>query len=161
MLERLIDIPLFEGFDSRQLDLLQPLFENFSCPENTVIFHQGDEAVFLYLILEGSAVIQYKPYDSPAITLTRLHSGDVFGWSAVVGNPAYSSSIVSEGPLEAIRMRGTDLVELCHKHPNTGSTILNRLARGVSGRWKDAHVQVKSMLRVGIERSIVYESGEE
>jgi hypothetical protein len=150
MLENLDRISLFEGFDARQLELLQPYFEPYACAGNTIIFGQGDEAVFLYLILKGSALIQYKPYDSPPITLSRLKAGDVFGWSAVIGSPTYSSSILSVGPLEAVRIRGVDLTGLCREHPHTGSTILNRLASGVSGRWKDARLQVKSILKAGM-----------
>ncbi len=146
MLESLASISLFEGFETEQLELLQPLFESYSCPGDTVIFEQGEDAVFLYLILKGHALIQYKPYDSPPMTLTRLKEGDVFGWSAAIGNPTYSSSILSLSEVEAVRIRGCDLARLCREHPVMGATVLNRLALGVSGRWKDAHIQVKSIL---------------
>ena len=39
----------------------------------------------MYLILDGVALLQYKPYDSGLITLTHLREGDAFGWSAVIG----------------------------------------------------------------------------
>ena len=153
MLENLSRIALFEGFSSWQLELLTPLFEVYSCPPETVIFQQGDEAVFLYLILDGFALIQYKPYDSPPITLTRLKSGDAFGWSAAVGSPEYNSSAVSAGELETIRIRGTDLANLCREHPATGTAILDRLAHGVSGRWQNAHLQVEAMLKKSLEHA--------
>jgi CRP-like cAMP-binding protein len=151
MLETLSGITLFEGFAARQLELLLPIFEKYSCAGNTVVFEQGDEAAFLYLILKGRALIRYKPYDSPPITITRLEAGDVFGWSAVIGSPSYSSSIVSTSRLEALRVRGADLLQLCREHPRTGSRLLNRLAHGVSGRWKNARLQAKTMLRDGME----------
>ena len=147
MLESLMNIPLFEEFSPRQLELLKPLFELYSCPKGTVIFEQGGNATYLYLILKGNVEIQYKPYDGPPIILTRLKAGDVVGWSAVVGSPAYTSSIRSTEAFEAIRIRGADLVWLCREHPHTGSVILDRLAHVVSTRWKNARLQVKSMLR--------------
>jgi CRP-like cAMP-binding protein len=150
MLENLTNLPLFEGFSPRQLELLKPLFEPYSCPENTVIFKQGGEAAYLYLILAGNIEIEYKPYDGPPLILTRLKAGDVVGWSAVIGSPTYTSSIRSIEPFEAIRIRGTNLVWLCKEHPHTGSVILDRLAHVVSTRWKNARLQVKSMLRDGV-----------
>lgn len=145
-----MNIPLFEGFSPRQIKLLEPLFELYSCPNGTVIFEQGGKAAYLYLILKGNVEIQYKPYDGPPIILTHLKAGDVVGWSAVVGSPAYTSSIRSTESLEAIRIHGTDLVWLCKEHPTTGGVILDRLARVVSTRWKNARLQVKSMLRDGV-----------
>ena len=135
------------------MDLLRPLFEPYSCPTDTIIFEQGGEAKYLYLILSGSIEIRYKPYDGPPIVLTRLKAGDVFGWSAVIGGPTYTSGIRSTEPVEAIRIRGIDLKQLCKEHPNTGSTLLDRLARVVSNRCKTARLQVKSMLKDGVENS--------
>ncbi|HEY6071874.1 MAG TPA: cyclic nucleotide-binding domain-containing protein [Anaerolineales bacterium] len=152
MANSLSGIPLFEGFDSRQLEILQPLFEHYSCPSETVIFQQGGKADYLYLIIQGSALIQYKPYDGPPITLAKLKPGDAFGWSAVVGHPKYSSGIKSACSLEAVRISRANLVRLCREHPNTSSMILNRLANGVSGRWKDARVQVKTVLKACIQQ---------
>jgi CRP-like cAMP-binding protein len=153
MLDTLAEISFFEGLTSRQLELISPLFETYRCPASIKVFEQGEKAVFLYLIIRGNALIQYKPYDGPPITLSRLKPGDAFGWSAAVGSPTYSSAILTTEPMEAIRIRGTDLVRLCREHPTAGSVILNRLAHGVSGRWRDARVQVKAMLKDGVEHS--------
>jgi CRP-like cAMP-binding protein len=153
MLNSLSGISLFDGLNSRQLELLLPLFENYTCPPNTMIFTQGEKAQYLYLIITGHALIQYKPYDGPPITISRLKPGDAFGWSAVVGNPIYSSGIMSSGPVQAIRIPGASLARLCREHPNTGSVILNRLASGVSGRWKDARVQVQTLLKDSLQNS--------
>jgi len=146
MLETLPCIPLFQDLEPTQIALLKSLFEQYTCPSDVVIFEQGTPAVYLYLIVHGEVAIRYKPYDGPVITLTRLREGDVFGWSAVVGSPQYTSSIVSETPIEAIRIRGNDLIKLSANSPETGKVIMDRLARVVSPRWKNAEEQVQSLL---------------
>jgi CRP-like cAMP-binding protein len=146
MLESLPYIPLFQDLDPAQIDLLKPLFEQFSCPADTVIFEQGAPATYLYLLIKGEIAIRYKPYDGPPITLTHLRDGDVFGWSAVVGSTRYTSSIVSESQVEAIRIRGSHLLKLFSDAPETGRIIIDRLARVVSPRWNNAHEQVQSLL---------------
>ena len=146
MLESLNHIPLFQDLESEQLSLLEPLFEFFTFPPDTIIFEQGDPATRLYLILDGAISIRYKPYDGPPITVTHLQAGDAFGWSAVVGSAYYTSSIISDTQVEAICIRGENLWNLCLKHPEMGRKVLDRLARVVSSRWKNAHAQVQSLL---------------
>jgi CRP-like cAMP-binding protein len=146
MLETLPSIPLFQDIDPAQTALLKPLFEQFACPPDTVIIEQGAPASYLYLLIKGEVAIRYKPYDGPSIVLTRLRDGDVFGWSAVVGSPDYTSSIVSETQIEAIRIRRNDLLKLSNQSPETGKVIMERLARVVSPRWENTHAQVQSLL---------------
>ena len=153
MLESLVHLPLLQDLESGQLSLLESLFELYKCPSKTVIFEQGDPAIYLYLILSGEVSIRYKPYDGPPLTITHLGLGDAFGWSAVVGSEKYTSGIVSDSTIEAIRVRGSDLWDLCMKFPQTGEIVLDQLASVVSSRWKNAHEQVHSILDSGLAKS--------
>ena len=146
MLDTLPIIPLFEGLSAEQNSMLMRAFEAFDCPPGTVFFEQGDPAEYLYLILRGKAIISYKPYDGPRITITHLQEGDVFGWSAVVSGKKYSSSVASETYLESIRIHRNILMSLISKHPDTAEVIIDRLALNVSPRWKNAHDQIQPLL---------------
>ena len=146
MLDTLPIIPLFQGLTSAETDLLKSLFESYYCRADTDIFGQGDPALYLYLILNGAVIIRYKPYDGVAMTLTRLRSGDVFGWSAVVGRKRYTSSVISETAIESLRLRREDLWFLVEEHPEIGKTIIDRLARMVSPRWTNAHAPIELLL---------------
>jgi CRP-like cAMP-binding protein len=150
MLKELRAIPPFEDLNEEILRLVEPLFEPYACPAGTVIFEQGDPAIFLYLILRGSATIRYKPYDGPPLNLTQIPIGGVFGWSAVVGNPAYTSGTVAREDLTTIRVRGADLRELAIRHPEAGRVLLDKLAGKVSNRWKDATLQVREILEQAV-----------
>jgi CRP-like cAMP-binding protein len=146
MLESLPYIPLFQDLGPAQIAILKPLFELYACPPESTIFEQGEPASYLYLLLNGEVVIHYKPYDGPPITITRLREGDVFGWSAVIGNAKYTSSIISETQVSALQMRGDDLWKLARNHPETGKIIIDRLVHIVSPRWKNAHAQIQTLL---------------
>jgi CRP-like cAMP-binding protein len=152
MLKSLPNIPLFQNLEPAQIALLKPLFELFICPPDTTIFEQGEPANYLYYLIKGDVAIRYKPYDSPLITLTRLHGGDVFGWSAVIGSTYYTSSIISESQIEALRIRGIYLLTLVREHPETGKIIMDYLANVVSSRWKNARAQVQSLLNSDITK---------
>ncbi len=146
MLARVKQISLLHDLSDEQLELLVPLFEVFTCPANEAIFEQNEHADYLYLLICGTVVLHYKPYDGTLITLTRLHTGDAFGWSSVVGGSVYTSGIISETAIEAVRIRGSDLRRLCHDHPDLGTVILDRLAESVSGRWQNSRKQVQAIL---------------
>jgi CRP-like cAMP-binding protein len=143
--------PLFHGIESEYIALLRLLFERVSFRAGMTVIEQGAAADFIYLIENGKVAITYKPYDGEPITITHVEDGGLFGWSALMGSRDYTSSGIAIEELEAMRMRGSDLRELCAEHPEAGRAILDRLANGVSARWKDAHEQVKSILESGIK----------
>lgn len=150
----MVDIPFLKNLSREQVDLIAPCFEQVTAPAGTVIFEQGDEATYLYIILRGTVTIRFKPYDGPQIVVTHLHAGDVFGWSSVIGNKVYTSGVISKTELATLRVRGADLRQLCIEHPMTGYAILEKLAEVVSPRWKNAKDEIQNMLKhnVGHER---------
>ncbi len=143
-------VAIFNELDEDQIELLRPLFENFSCRAGTVIFQQGEVAEFLYLVISGVVDMSFKPHDGSAMTISHVGKGGMFGWSAVVGSEKYTSSAIAIEDVEAFRVRGSALRKFCLEHPEAGKDILERLADGVSSRWKDAHKQIKSLLVQGM-----------
>jgi CRP-like cAMP-binding protein len=141
------DAPFLKDLTREQYDLLLPLFEPFTVQNGTVIFKQGDEAVHLYLILQGKVAILFKPYDGPKITLTHLHDGDIFGWSSLVGSETYTSDAQSATAVDMLRIRGADLRKLYFEHPSVCHSVLEKLAESVSPRWLDAKIQIQDMLQ--------------
>ena len=146
MFRELDSVPLFQGVENRILELLEPLFEPYSCPAETIIFEQGEPAHYLYLVLEGAVEVRYKPYDGPPLTVTNLTQGGIIGWSAVIGNSTYTSGAICREDCHAIRMTSRDLHKLCAKEPEAGRIILNLLAESVSPRWHDAQSQIQVLL---------------
>jgi len=145
MTDTLPDLPIFKNLETRQMEIIAPLFESFSSTKGSTIFEQGSPALFMYVLLEGEVEIQYKPYDSPPMTLTRLKPGDIFGWSAVVKSPFYSSSIICSNDVETLRIRGEQLWKLVDKQPDTGKLIIDRLVESVSPRWAHARDQIQAI----------------
>ena len=144
---------IFKDAEINYMDLLEPLFEPYTCAAGTIVLQQGKPADYLYLIVSGSAQVSYKPYDGNPITVSHVEKGGLFGWSAVVGSEQYTSSTIAIEPLEAMRIRGSDLRTFCMQHPEAGRDVLERLANSVSSRWTNAKEQVKSILEQGLKNS--------
>jgi CRP-like cAMP-binding protein len=150
MFEVLKHFPLFNNLDSADLEIIAPLFHARTYLQGVVVIEQGEKAVCLYLLNSGKVNILYKPYDGETIRLTSLQSGGVFGWSSVLGNACYSSSVVCVTNCEVLTLSGSDLRRLRDKHPQTAALVLDLLAHAVSARWTSAQNQVKSMINTGI-----------
>jgi CRP/FNR family cyclic AMP-dependent transcriptional regulator len=144
-------IDIFKDLNQDEMELLTPLFESLSCRAGTVVFQQGTPADFLYFIITGKVEMSFKPYDGTPIIVGHMEKGGLFGWSAVVGSENYTSSAIAIEEVKALRVRGSELRKFCVEHPEAGKDILERLADGVSSRWKDAHRQVQSILLQGLK----------
>jgi Fe-S cluster biogenesis protein NfuA/CRP-like cAMP-binding protein len=150
MLENLTRFPLFKDLSSADLKIISPLFHVRTYTKDAIIIEQGEKAVCLYLLTAGKVEIHYKPYDGESIKLTNLNPGNAFGWSSVLGNEVYSSSVVSVTNSEVLVICGRDLHDLRASHPQTGALVIDRLASSISARWTGAQKQVKSMIRKGV-----------
>jgi CRP-like cAMP-binding protein len=143
-------LPLFIGLDPDQIDLLRSLFVPFDCFAGTVLFKQGDLAENVFVLIDGEVVTQYKPHDSPPITVSRIKVGGVVGWSAAFGRRRYSSAAICTNDCQLLRIRGKDLQALTRQQPELVSLLLERMAASIAERCPDARAQVVALLENSI-----------
>ncbi len=142
--------PLFDGFSKEQIALLRPLFVPSECHAGTVLFEQGDPAIYFYLMVSGEVAIHYKPEDDQDIVITRIKPGGMVGWSAVIGRRSYTSAATCTEYSELLRVRGSDLQTLCIQHPDTGNQFVDRMADIVAQRLERSHPQLLQLLENGL-----------
>jgi CRP/FNR family transcriptional regulator, cyclic AMP receptor protein len=151
-LEKYSHLAFFTGLQAADIQLLAPYFAPQTWVAGTVIFEQDDYAEYLYLVVSGEVTIHFKPHDGPMMTVTRVQPGGIFGWSAAMNNPAYTSSAVCSLDSEILRIRGIDLRTLCEKHPELGRIILDRLAGVIAERKQSRQESVSSILASGMRQ---------
>ena len=142
--------PLFDGFSEEQIALLRPMFVPSECHAGTVLFEQGDPAIYFYLMVSGEVAIHYKPEDDQDIVITRIRPGGMVGWSAVIGRRSYTSAAICTEFTELLRVRGSDLQTLCLQHPETGNQFVDRMANVVAQRLESSHPQLLQLLENGL-----------
>jgi CRP/FNR family cyclic AMP-dependent transcriptional regulator len=151
-LERYTHLAFFTGLSAAEVQLLAPFFTPQTWVAGTIVFEQGDYAEYLYLVVTGELTIRYKPEDGPMMNLTRVQPGGIFGWSAAMGNPTYTSGAVCALDSEVLRIRGADLRMICDKHPELGQVILERLSAVIVQRQQGQQGRVNSMLANGMRQ---------
>jgi CRP-like cAMP-binding protein len=153
---------LFRDLNPAQAALVRSLFTPCHEAAGNFLFEQGDAAEFLYLIVVGEVAIRYKPEDGAEIVLSHVRPEGLVGWSAALGNSAYTSSAVCVADCLLLRARGQDLRRLCERNPEIGSLVLERLAAVVAERLSGAHDQVVALLEHGLRvnnKSLHFEGG--
>ena len=146
----MLKIPIFEGLDPAGLKLIEALTEICAFKQDEVIFEQGQLATYLYIVLQGEILVNYKPYDGPALTVAHITPGGVFGWSSALRRETYTSAAVAAQDGEAVRLRGDRLYRLCQQHPAIGVVVLDRLAGVIAERLRSTHDQIMSILTEGM-----------
>ena len=149
-LQDLASLTIFKSFTSRQLELLQPFMEFCSFPADMVIFQQGDRAENFYILTSGEIALHFKPYDGPTLTITKLTSVDVFGWSAALGHSSYSSGAITNSDVKLIRLQAGNLQKLCALDQETTALFLDRLVSVISGKLHDSHQEILTLFSKGL-----------
>lgn len=147
MINELKHFPLFQDFTANELTELAPYFFTRTFKQGKIIIEQGEKAICLYLLTIGRVELVYKPYDGVPLRLTTIGAGNVFGWSAVMQNPVYSSSVSALEDCEVLAICGEDLDDFRKNHPLTGEKVMERLAASVADRSVGTEKQVSHMIR--------------
>mgnify|MGYP005850171629 CR=1 FL=1 len=145
---------LFRDLNKDQRALLEPLFSPYQAEMGDLIFQQGGQASYLYLVVDGEVDICYKPEDGPPLIIAHVHPGGVVGWSAALGSPCYTSSALCATPCRLLRISGEDLRMLYEHHPQTGKLILERLSDLIAERLRNTHAHVFALLEQGLKLSV-------
>jgi CRP/FNR family cyclic AMP-dependent transcriptional regulator len=143
----LAQVPLFEGLGDEALDQILPLVEPVTLPPGLTVFGQDTPTLYFYILTRGEVVIQFKPEDGPALNVTTIQPGGIFGWSAALCRDSYTSAAITRQECQALRIIGRELHRLCQQHPRTGGIILDRLSNEITNRLYNTHDQVMNLLR--------------
>jgi CRP-like cAMP-binding protein len=147
-------VPLFNNLEPEQRNWLSGYFLRCQFPVGSKIFAQDAPAEYFYILVAGEVQVRFKPYDGPELTVSHVQPGEVFGWSAALGNAIYTASAISIGECQLLRMRGADLHKICRESPKNGARILEILASATGGRYNNAYSQVVALLEYGMCNSV-------
>jgi len=132
---------LFRGLTPTQRADLAPWFSPSTFAEGETIFVQGAPAERVYVLEQGLVALQFQPEDGERLAVATLYRESVFGWSAILGRPCYTSSAVAIAPSRTITVTGEKLRALIRSQPEL-SILLGRMALEVTDRQTGALSQI-------------------
>ena len=91
-----------------------------------MLFHEGDSAGWFFILLKGR--IKLSLGHTGRVVYLVSNTGEVFGWSSLVGRPRYSASAECMTPTKLLRFDKNRLKEIIQKDAASGITLFQNLA---------------------------------
>ena len=119
----------FQMVSDELLHDIAKLASSRSYARGDMIYNVGDEADDIHIVAAGSVQHTLHASADGAEVEKVMHSGDVFGWAAVLeGERGRLAKTVCLERTEVIRVNGEALMALIRRSPATGDVIMSRFA---------------------------------
>ena len=133
--------PLFANLSSRDWRELSALFHKRTYNDDEVIFDAGTPGLGMYVVTDGNVAI-YEDFSDKSPPLTVLGQGDFFGEMSLIDEVDRSATAVACGVTQLIGIFRPQLQDLMHRRPKLGLTILERLAKIIVTRLREANIRI-------------------
>lgn len=122
LIETISNHGLLKDLDPHHLHRLAGLaLEAFFDPGH-VVFHEGDDCMFFYLLVSGSVLLK-----SGDEFVQVLGPGEALGWSSLIEGEHKHFQAVALTRVTALAFDGAELRRVSNAHPDFGYALLKRL----------------------------------
>jgi CRP-like cAMP-binding protein len=125
----LASVELFSELDPDELAKVSALAQTRSVPRDTPIFHAGEDADAVYVIVNGKVKIVTTTSDGREFILTVLGSGQVFGEMALLESAPRSASVITVTPVDLVVLGRREFQHLLDTTPSISRKLLTILSR--------------------------------
>lgn len=137
----LAGIELFSELDEAELREIAALAQTRSAPTDTTIFHEGDPADSIFLVVGGRVKVVTTSSDGKEFILSVLGSGQVFGEMGLLEAAPRSASVVSITEVELLVIKRDDFDRLLTSSPGISRKLMAILSR----RLRRANSKMESL----------------
>lgn len=146
LVEALKAHPFLEGFRLEDVEKLAGMAFEVRFDTDQMIFREGDESSFFYLLLEGKVALETH---APGRTLRiqTLGPGDELGWSSVLSPVRKQFQARALEPVRALAFDGARLLEACNSDCGFGLALMRRVLGIVAERLQATRVQLLDLYK--------------
>ncbi len=139
------NVPLFKEMKKAELrDLEKNIHRrNYKAEEN--IFYEGEPGVGMYIIQEGSVIINKTQDNGKKEKLAELKKGEFFGELALLDESPRSAAAQAEEDTSILGLFRPDLIELIERKPRLGNKLLFELAHLIGERLKHTNKELEEV----------------
>ena len=145
-LEFLEQVDVFKKLNDHQLSAIQACAEAVDFKKGDRIFSQGDNALNIWIILEGDVELRTEPSESETnneIAPSFLSEAQVFGWTCFVEPYKYrlSGYCASRG-CKVIRLNREDLLAIFEQDKVLGFKVMDYLLGAVGKQFEQLQDEI-------------------
>jgi CRP-like cAMP-binding protein len=136
--------PFFANLSDTQLKEIAMLAEEESFAKGDNILQENQPALYLCLLLEGSADLIYasRGAQNKEFTIGQVNSGEIFGMSALIMPHQLTATVRSSTPGRLLKIHATKLRELCDNDCSMGYILVSHIAQVAMERLYYTRVQL-------------------
>ncbi len=131
ILERILllrEIPIFADLSPEDLKLVAETAREEWHPQNTVIFHQGDEGNMMFVIVEGQLQV-LRSADGAEQVLAQRGPGDFVGEMAIIESTQRSATLRTQTDVRVLAIDGETFKGILRERPDVSFAVLCSLSR--------------------------------
>jgi signal-transduction protein with cAMP-binding, CBS, and nucleotidyltransferase domain len=140
-------IPWFLDLEPKDMQKLAEIAELKSFVAEEIIFKEGQQHPYIYVILEGSVQLESFIPGHGVLPVYTAESLDVIGWSSltpVVRQKTSSARVLKN--TKAICFHSESLMNLCESECEIGFVIMRRIANIVASRFLNHRLHLLELI---------------
>ena len=137
--------PFLQGFAPEHIDKLAAMASEVRFPKGAMIFREGDESSFFYLLLSGKVALETAAAPSRVVRIVTVGGGEELGWSSVTAHHSKQFQARSLEETEALAFDGVRLQHVCDEDCRFGYTLMQAMLRVVAHRLQSTRMQLLDM----------------
>ena len=160
-IDQILDrVTLFDGMPDDERKMLKAMMEPRKVGKYSYIFHQGDQAEYVYLLAEGTVKIGTLHSDGREMIKRILHPEAVFGEIGLFSNDQYNSfAMTLNTPVQLYRITVQNFRRLMRQSSQLNFNVLSMIGRRLTNTerrlesliFKDARARIIDFLRFNAE----------
>ncbi len=124
------------------LDELASVSAMVDFPEGSMVFQEGAENHFLYVIQSGKVGLDMYVPGRGRVRILSVGPGEMLAWSALLGEGHMTVTAVALEDTRAVAAAGKKLRELCESNHEAGYQLMSRMAKALSQRLVATRLQL-------------------
>lgn len=139
--------PLFRNMDPDFLDTLAGCAKNLRIPADSYIFHEGDDADYIYLIREGHVALEISAPGQGRMVFQTVTTGGVLGLSWLIPPYRWRFDAHAKEECRVLQFDANCLRTKCDADPALGYAVMMQVMPEVVERLHDTRVQMLDLYR--------------
>ena len=145
VLDALNEVEFLHDISTTHLERLAEIATLAEYPTHAEIFHESDEAKNVYIVVEGRVSLIVCEPKLGYRQLMEVNSGEMFGWSPLVGRYRLSDTAKAMTPVTVLEIDGAELLAVCEDDPKFGFQFMRRAARVLADRLTATRMRLLEM----------------
>jgi CRP-like cAMP-binding protein len=138
--------PFLQGLPPQHIEKLVPLASRVHFERDQLIFKEGDESSFFYLLLSGKVTLEV-PAPGKTFRIQTVGEGEELGWSSFLSPVKKQFQARCVAAADALAFDGARLLHECEQDPVFGYHLMRRVLKTVAERLQATRLQLLDVFK--------------